>query len=93
MRNQDPVEMVQEKAIFVYNYLRLQAAQALVVAKERGLLQDRDVQIAAGGFLLGWFLLSFGTGFGLAAGYLGYHYIRCDERTPVKSEPKGKAAV
>lgn len=79
-RENDPVEVAKEKALFVYNYLRRQAAEALAIAKEKGILQDRDVQIAAGGFLLGWLVLGFGVGFGLAAGYLGYHYIRCDDR-------------
>ncbi len=86
MRNQDPVEVAKEKAIFAYNYVLRQAREALALANERGILQDRDVQIAAGGFLAGWLVLSFGVGFGLAVGYLAYHYIRCDDRVAPKPE-------
>lgn len=85
-RENDPVEVVKEKALFVYNYLRRQAAEALALAKEKGVLQDRDVQIAAGvglGLLL---LVNFSAGIFFAAGYLAYHYIRCDDRAPVADE-------
>lgn len=86
MPTKDPVELVQEKVLAAYAYLRREATEALYLARERGILQDRDVQIAAGAFVGGWLFLSFGVGFGLAVGYLAYHYIRCDNRTDSDAE-------
>lgn len=80
-RDNDPIEVAKEKALFVYNYLLRQAREGLALARERGILQDRDVQIAGGVALGLWLLLSFGTGLGFAAGYLVYHYVRCDDRS------------
>jgi len=85
-RENDPVEVVKEKAISVYNYLRLQATQGLALAKEKGVLQDRDVQIAAGVGVVAFLFVNFSLGLGLAAGYLGYHYIRCDDRAAPPAE-------
>jgi len=80
--NEDPtdiIEMVVERAKSVWNWIRSQAIDAYDTVKARGIISDREVQIAAGLLVGVGLLISLTLGIGIAAGYLGYHYLRKDD--------------
>lgn len=102
--NQDPndiIEVVVERAKSVWEWVRSQAVDAYNAAKARGIIYDREVQIAAGLLVGVGLLVSLTLGIGIAVGYVGYHYLRKDDYVRAalaqvdkdKPEPKAPKTV